>query len=95
MNLLMCLRVAVASVLRRLILRMRCVCFVLRSKQRKLPAGVPGQVHVGAACVCPRNLPHVVEDVDVTTLDAGHVRPNPMHPPSERGVWFPKFGFFT
>ena len=36
----------------------------------------------------------VVEDVDLTTLDAGHVRPN-MHPASERGVWFPKFRLFT
>src|SRR4051812_24473034 len=30
----------------------------------------------------------VTEDVDVQTLDAGHVLPN-MMPPSERGVWFP------
>jgi hypothetical protein len=30
----------------------------------------------------------VVTDVDVSTLDAGHVLPN-MHVPSERGVWFP------
>jgi len=30
----------------------------------------------------------VTEDVDVSTLDAGHVLPN-MYPPNERGVWFP------
>ncbi|MGK2950143.1 MAG: hypothetical protein ACSLFP_16350 [Acidimicrobiales bacterium] len=30
----------------------------------------------------------VTEDVDVSTLDAGHVLPN-MLPPNERGVWFP------
>jgi hypothetical protein len=29
----------------------------------------------------------VVEDVDVSTLDAGHVLPN-MRAPNERGVWF-------
>jgi hypothetical protein len=36
----------------------------------------------------------VVEDIDVSTLDVGHVLPN-MHPPSERGVWFPMFGMFA
>ena len=30
----------------------------------------------------------VVEDVDVSTLDAGHVIPN-MLPPTIRGIWFP------
>ncbi len=30
----------------------------------------------------------VIEDVDVQTLDAGHVRPN-MRAPNSRGVWFP------
>jgi hypothetical protein len=30
----------------------------------------------------------VVEDVDVSRLDSGHVLPN-MHPPTHRGVWFP------
>ncbi len=30
----------------------------------------------------------VVEDVDVSTLDAGHVLPNMLEPTS-RGVWFP------
>jgi hypothetical protein len=30
----------------------------------------------------------VVEDVDVSTLDIGHVLPN-MNPPIWRGVWFP------
>ena len=49
----------------------------------------------GSGVRMPAEPSRVVEDVDVTTLDAGHVRPNPMHPPSERGVWFPKFGFFT
>lgn len=31
----------------------------------------------------------VIEDVDVQTLDAGHVLPN-MGDPSMRGVWFPR-----
>jgi hypothetical protein len=38
-----------------------------------------------------RSLPPVAtltEDVDVSTLDAGHVLPN-MLPPVWRGVWFP------
>ena len=30
----------------------------------------------------------VTEDVDVSTLDPGHVLPN-MRPPVARGVWFP------
>jgi hypothetical protein len=30
----------------------------------------------------------VIEDVDVSTLDAGHILPN-MHPPNWRGIWFP------
>ena len=35
----------------------------------------------------------VVEDVDVRTLDAGHVIPN-MEEPVSRGIWFPiGFGF--
>jgi hypothetical protein len=32
----------------------------------------------------------VVEDVDIRTLDQGHVIPN-MRPPNLRGVWFPMF----
>lgn len=32
----------------------------------------------------------VVEDVDVQTLDEGHVVPN-MGDPSVRGVWFPQY----
>ena len=31
----------------------------------------------------------VIEDVDVSTLDPGHVLPN-MHPPNLRGIWFPR-----
>ncbi len=31
---------------------------------------------------------HVIEDVDVSTLDPNHVLPN-AGPPSVRGVWFP------
>jgi hypothetical protein len=31
----------------------------------------------------------VVENVDVSTLDEGHIRPN-MEAPTFRGVWFPK-----
>lgn len=30
----------------------------------------------------------VTEDVDVSTLDPGHVLPN-MLPPNRRGIWFP------
>lgn len=30
----------------------------------------------------------VIEDVDIRTLDQGHVIPN-MHPPNNRGIWFP------
>jgi hypothetical protein len=36
----------------------------------------------------PPDAIRVTKDVDVSTLDAGHVLPN-MHPPNERGVWFP------
>ena len=32
----------------------------------------------------------VIENVDISTLDRGHVIPN-MGAPSERGVWFPKY----
>ncbi|MBS1500423.1 MAG: hypothetical protein JST32_00070 [Bacteroidetes bacterium] len=31
----------------------------------------------------------VIENVDVSTLDAGHVLPNILTPTSVRGVWFP------
>jgi hypothetical protein len=31
----------------------------------------------------------VIEDVDVSTLERGHVIPN-MEPPVWRGVWYPK-----
>jgi hypothetical protein len=31
----------------------------------------------------------VIEDVDISTLDRGHVIPN-MEPPVWRGVWYPK-----
>ena len=40
-----------------------------------------------------RDLPPIkrmIEDVDVSTLDEGHVLPN-MAPPNWRGVWFPPF----
>ncbi|MES2332710.1 MAG: hypothetical protein V4539_24090 [Bacteroidota bacterium] len=30
----------------------------------------------------------IIEDADVSTLDAGHVLPN-MNPPNWRGIWFP------
>lgn len=30
----------------------------------------------------------IIEDVDTTTLDAGHIRPN-MDEPISRGIWFP------
>jgi hypothetical protein len=33
----------------------------------------------------------VIEDVDVRTLDQGHVLPN-MGDPSVRGVWYPRVG---
>jgi hypothetical protein len=35
----------------------------------------------------------VISDVDVRTLDGGHVLPN-MEPPNVRGIWFPR-GFQT
>jgi hypothetical protein len=31
----------------------------------------------------------LVEDVDVSMLDEGHVLPN-MEPPTRRGIWFPR-----
>lgn len=34
------------------------------------------------------NVRRVVEDVDISTLDADHVRPN-MGMPTYRGIWFP------
>jgi hypothetical protein len=34
------------------------------------------------------SLGSVIDDVDVSTLDAKHVLPN-MLPPNERGVWYP------
>jgi hypothetical protein len=46
--------------------------------------------------VLGRNPPapvHLIEDVDVSTLDPRHVLPN-MYPPNERGVWFPMLGGF-
>ncbi|MEM1059261.1 MAG: hypothetical protein AAGK14_08430 [Verrucomicrobiota bacterium] len=39
----------------------------------------------------PDDLPPIaemIENVDVSSLDAGHVLPN-MMPPSVRGIWFP------
>ena len=30
-----------------------------------------------------------IENVDIRTLDKGHVIPNIMWSPSERGIWFP------
>ncbi len=39
-----------------------------------------------------RELPAIqklIENVDVSTLDQGHVPPN-MEPPVERGIWFPR-----
>ena len=40
---------------------------------------------IGAA---PPDPVRVSADIDVSTLDPGHVLPN-MYPPDERGVWFP------
>jgi hypothetical protein len=37
-----------------------------------------------------RPVERLVEDVDVSELDAGHVIPN-MGDPTLRGVWFPRF----
>jgi hypothetical protein len=42
--------------------------------------------------VFPGGLPLVtklIEDVDVSTLDANHIRPN-MEPPNWRGIWYPR-----
>jgi hypothetical protein len=36
----------------------------------------------------PREIVGIVEDVDISTLDANHVRPK-MGLPIRRGVWFP------
>ncbi len=36
----------------------------------------------------PPPIARVIEDVDVSTLDPGHVLPN-MLPPTWRGVWYP------
>jgi hypothetical protein len=37
----------------------------------------------------PREVLNVVEDVDVSTLDEGHVLPN-IGIVSDRGIWFPR-----
>ena len=36
----------------------------------------------------PVPIKRIIEDIDVSTLDPGHVLPN-MHPPNLRGIWFP------
>lgn len=36
-----------------------------------------------------REIAGIIPDVDIRTLDQGHVIPN-MAPPNFRGVWFPK-----
>lgn len=36
----------------------------------------------------PFPIASTIEDVDIRTLDQGHVIPN-MLPPSSRGIWFP------
>ncbi|NVJ17593.1 hypothetical protein [Myxococcus sp. AM010] len=38
-------------------------------------------------------LARIIEDVDITTLDAGHIRPN-IHEPVRRGIWYP-MGHYT
>ncbi|HTR83550.1 MAG TPA: DUF4926 domain-containing protein [Reyranella sp.] len=35
-----------------------------------------------------RSIQEIIEDIDISTLDANHVRPN-MGDPTQRGVWFP------
>lgn len=35
-----------------------------------------------------KNILEIIEDVDVRSLDQGHVIPN-MGPPNFRGIWFP------
>ena len=48
------------------------------------------------AAAIGRPLPRVrsvIVDIDVSTLDGGHVLPNVVAPPSERGVWFPMVGY--
>jgi hypothetical protein len=32
---------------------------------------------------------NVIENIDTSTLDAGHVLPNIAMPPSARGIWYP------
>ena len=47
---------------------------------------------LGQSVFKDRNWPQIVEvieNVDISTLDQGHVVPN-MEPPVWRGVWFPK-----
>ena len=39
----------------------------------------------GNALPCIRR---IIPDVDVSTLDAGHILPD-MAPPNRRGIWFP------
>ncbi len=40
--------------------------------------------------VCEVEIIDAAENVDVRTLDEGHVLPN-MGPPNIRGIWFPNF----
>jgi hypothetical protein len=47
---------------------------------------------IGASVFRGEPLPpisRVTENIDVSTLDAGHVLPN-MEPPNVRGVWYPR-----
>jgi hypothetical protein len=46
-------------------------------------------LHTAAALGWQFDVGEVVEDVDIRTLDQGHVVPN-MGVSSERGVWFPR-----
>jgi hypothetical protein len=40
----------------------------------------------------PATIKKVIEDIDISTLEKGHVFPNlsPKSPPNIRGVWFPQ-----
>jgi hypothetical protein len=36
------------------------------------------------------NITHVIENIDVSNLDDGHILPN-IGPPTFRGIWYPNF----
>jgi hypothetical protein len=63
----------------------RMGCGVTAWSREDAEALLRQRVFAGARIPTPQI---VIEDVDVSTLDPGHVRPN-MGDPVLRGVWFP------